>query len=122
MDPINQTISQQPVSELSSMNNTSVFNTQLSSDSKDGKSKRVGPIIVALIIVLLLVIAALYIFASRIEQQTVPTSDTATAANTVNENQATIKMVTPVTNTADDLNSLQNDLDASMEGVDVQAF
>ncbi len=74
--------------------------------------KKVGPIIATLVIVLILIIGALYIFASRMNQQVLP-SDTTTETTTT---------VKTVTNTADDVNSLQNDLNSSSNGLNSQSF
>ena len=75
--------------------------------------KKVGPIIATLVIVLILIIGALYVFASRMNLQVLP-SDTTTDATTT-----TVKAVT---NTADDVNSLQNDLNSSSNGLNGQGL
>jgi len=49
--------------------------------------KKVGPIIATLVIVLILIISALYLFASRLNEQAVPTDDT--TADTSTEEIAT---------------------------------
>ncbi len=79
--------------------------------------KKVGPIIATLIIVLILIIAALYLFASKINQPTVPSNDTASNDSAVN-----VDTVKPVTNTSDDPAALQADLNASTNGLDGQNF
>jgi hypothetical protein len=76
--------------------------------------KKVGPIVATLIIVLVLIIAALYLFASKVSQPAVPTDTTAAT------NDSTLPAATP--NSADDINSLQNDLDNSTNGLDNQNF
>ena len=91
----------------SGMNNGSGSPT--ASDSKG--HKKVGPIIAALVITLVLIIAALYIFASSLNQQAVPTDDVTAAAS-----------VQPITNNSTDVQSLQNDLDNSTTGLDNQNF
>ncbi|MFA6295283.1 MAG: hypothetical protein WC666_02565 [Candidatus Paceibacterota bacterium] len=152
MDPINQPVPQQPQtvgtqpqtgsvppitvnsapvynSQPSPVNSAPAYNNQpspvTSPATNISKPKKVGPIIVALIVVLILVIVALYTFASSINKETVPVYDTSAINVPANENQAAVvtpEVVTPVTNTADDLQSLQNDLDASIKGVDSQTF
>ncbi|MFA6078830.1 MAG: hypothetical protein WC779_03685 [Candidatus Omnitrophota bacterium] len=109
------------------MNNAPRYGTPPSfSANTTGKSKKVGPIVVALVVVLILVIVALYMFASRIDKQNVLPADNASALNAAaNGNQAaamTPEIVTPVTNTANDPQSLQTDLNASIKGVDAQTF
>jgi hypothetical protein len=75
--------------------------------------KKVGPIIATLIIVLILIIAALYMFASRLNQQAVPTDD-------MTDLGTTTQTVQPITGKSDDINSIQTDLNASTNGVDQQ--
>jgi len=84
--------------------------------------KKVGPIIATLVIVLILIIAALYVFASRLNQQAVPTDES--TAPTVDNNYATTTstQVQPVSSKADDVKSLQADLNVSTYGVDSQNF
>jgi Tfp pilus assembly protein PilN len=77
--------------------------------------KRVGPIVVSLVVVLVLVIVVLYIFASRINQSA--TGDTLPTDQIV-----TTTEVKTVTSTADDVQSLSNDLNASVQGLDAQTF
>ena len=100
MDPINNQTQPSPVPPTSS----------------NGEQKKVGPIIATLIIVLILIIAALYMFASRINQQAIPTDDNTLA------DQGTTTQVQPVTGKSDDINSIQADLNASTKGVDQQSF
>ena len=81
--------------------------------------KKVGPIVVTLVVVLILVIVALYIFASKISQPNpADTAETETVATTTVSQQ----QVPTVTNTADDPQSLKNDLDTSVSGLDTQNF
>ena len=83
--------------------------------------KKVGPIIGTLVIILILVIAALYIFASHVNQQALPT-DASTQGASASQASADQQSVQPVTNKADDVQSLQADLNASTNGVDNQNF
>ena len=75
--------------------------------------KKVGPIVATLIIVLVLIIAALYVFASKVNQPAIPTDasmgETASTSNTV-------------PNSPQDIQSLQNDLNSSTNGLDKQNF
>ncbi|MFA6554405.1 MAG: hypothetical protein WCS89_02740 [Candidatus Paceibacterota bacterium] len=89
--------------------------------------KKVGPIVAGLVVIIILIVVALYILASRVNQQSTPVDNT-TAINdlistdttpVVTETPAEIK---PVTGTSDDLQSLQADLDTSIEGVDAQSI
>jgi len=79
------------------------------------EQKNVGPIISTLVIVLILIMATLYIFASHISQQTLPT-------DALIESTSTQTAVQPVTNNSDDTNSIQSDLNASTKGLDNQNF
>lgn len=87
--------------------------------------KKVGPIIAILVIVLVLVIAALYLFASRINQQTtlINAENTPITNTSIPNNEAAAsESVQAVINTSDDLQSLQNDLNVSTDGLDSQNF
>jgi hypothetical protein len=88
----------------------------------DNGHKKVGPIIATLVIVLILIIAALYLFASRINQQSVPTDTTTADSTSANSIAAATQSVQPVTGTADDPTALQSDLNASTKGLDSQNF
>ena len=113
MDPINP----QPAQ--------SAYQPTQAQPSLEPQHKKVGPIIAILIIVLVLIIGALYLFASRINEeqpvneQTVATDSTQPASNSSAESQQTVK---PITNNADDISSLQNDLNDSTKGLDNQNF
>lgn len=72
------------------------------------ETKKAGPIIAILIIVLVLIIAALYLFASRVSEEPIP-GDSNSAAS-----------VTPLTNTSDDVDAIQKDLDSATNGIDGQ--
>ena len=95
------------------------INTQNSSGMMNGMppspstEKKVGPIVGALIIVLILIIAALYFFGSRLNNQTpVETSS--------QSSQEAVNMTATATQAsqADDVDSLQADLDVQMKDVD----
>ena len=75
--------------------------------------KNIGPIIITLVVVLVLIIGGLYIFASRMSLQTLP-SDALAPATTTD--------VKVITNKADDVKSLQNDLKSATDGLDSQAI
>ena len=75
--------------------------------------KKVGPIVAILVVALVLIVGALYIFASRMNQQ--PTDGTSDTASTQTS-------VQPVTNSADDVNSTEADLNTSVNGLDSQNF
>ena len=83
--------------------------------------KKIGPIVVTLVIVLVLIIVALYIFASRIGQP----DDSEMTDSTVPATTTAIQQPQPVptvTSTADDVQSLKNDLNTSVKGLDSQNF
>ena len=82
-----------------------------------GAPKKVGPIIVGLIVVLVLIVVGLYMFASR------PATDKGMVEFKTNTSSSTVvQTVKPITNTADDAQSLQNDLNNSTTGIDSQNF
>lgn len=83
--------------------------------------KKVGPIIAILIIILVLIIGALYLFASRINQEQVP-ADSTVAASSASNSTLSDTSVQAVTNTSDDVGSLEADLNASTKGLDGQNF
>lgn len=110
MDPLAQQPQQSPI-----QTNSMPVNTPTNTPSEN---KKVGPIIAILVVVLILIIGAIYLFASRVNQQ-VP-SDTNIADNSLTSSQP--ETVTPVTNKADDINSIEADLNASTNGLDNQNF
>jgi len=72
--------------------------------------KKSGPMIAGLAIILIIIIGALYMFAARSQAPVIPTEDATTAE------------VQPVTNTSDDVSSLEADLNTSVDGIDSQNF
>ena len=99
-------------------------NNGMSSDSSE--HKKVGPIIAMLVIVLVLIIVALYLFASKVNNQQFPVENT-TATSSMSEATETAAVnqaisIQPIINTADDVQSLQNDLNKSIDGLDSQSF
>jgi len=93
--------------------------------------KKVGPIVAILVIVLVLVMAALYLFASRLNtnapatsvvSNTITTAPAATETANVNQLVTPTPSVAPITNTADDPQSLSNDLNSATQGLDNQSF
>jgi len=97
------------------------------------KPKKFGPIIAILIVILVVVIVALYLLASKVSVN-VPNTDCIDGVDCLpsqslsadNTPAAPIEVapvdVAPITNTNDDLNSLQADLDASINGIDTQTI
>ena len=75
--------------------------------------KKIGPTIAVLVIVLVLVIAALYFFASGINDTVLPGGEPLTGEPSLAPDGSGV-----ITNTADDLDSLQKDLDASIPEVE----
>ena len=84
--------------------------------------KKVGPIIAILVIVLVLIIITLYLFASRINQPAIPDDTTPTSDAAVPTDLSATVQVQPITGTATDVSSLQNDLNNSTKGLDGQNF
>src|SRR5690242_16756626 len=104
-----------PNSNQPGMPNTTPISPMQGRPMPANGQKKVGPIIATLVIVLILIIAALYLFASRINQPSLP-SDTSTDSASASQS------VQPVTGTSDDPHSLQNDLNNSTTGLDKQNF
>ena len=98
--------------------NTQQTYTPPNSPTNTGSSpKKTSMAIVMLVVALILILAALYLFASRMDSS-VPNTTDSTNASAVNEAPA----VAPVTNTSDDMDSIQADLNASTQGVDGQSI
>lgn len=96
------------------------INTQNSSGMMNGMppvpstEKKVGPIVGALIIVLILIIAALYFFGSKLNTQApIETQEQQASLDKANGTEMTASAAQ-----ADDINSLQADLDMQMKDVD----
>lgn len=108
-------------SNNSAPGNTSPINN---TPSTAEKPKKIGPIITILIIILIIVIVALYSLASRVSVTNTSLDTSAVIDNQMMSSASPTpvapKDITPVTNTADDLKSLQNDLDTSISGIDTQ--
>ncbi len=83
-----------------------------------GAPKKVGPIIMSSVVVLVIIAVSIYFFASRAEHSSVTAPTKQTGASTT----TTVQTVKPITNTADDPQSLQNDLNNSTTGLDSQNF
>jgi hypothetical protein len=86
---------------------------QANPNDHNNTEKKVGPIIASLIIILILLITALYVFASRISQPVTPNDGPSTDAVTA---------VPPIAGTSTDLQSIQNDLNASTKGLNSANF
>jgi len=80
--------------------------------------KKVGPIIAIMVILLVLVMAAIYMFASRLNKQPA-TNNTGYNSNLEFTAQ---QPVAPVTNSSDDISSIETDLNSSTNGLDGQNF
>ena len=86
-------------------------------------NKKMGPIVATLIIVLVLIIGILFMIASRLNKNTTPI-DSASVANSpilnTDNNVEPQTNIEPISDTSDDLQSIQNDLDKSISGIDEQ--
>ena len=76
--------------------------------------KKTGPMIGILVVVLILIIGALYLFASKLSTPATPSDETSMMDSS--DNSAAVQNVQPVTNTSDDVQSLQNDLNSANVG------
>jgi hypothetical protein len=91
--------------------------------TNNSEHKKVGPIIATMVIVLVLIVAALYVFASQVNKQTMPIIDNSMVNNSPVSSQPAIQStVQTIQNNADDIQSLQNDLNKSTDGIDSQNF
>jgi len=89
--------------------------------------KKIGPIIAILIIVFVLIIAALYLFASKYSKyderpRNIIPENTAPITKNIEANVNNLPSVKTITNTSDELQDLQNDLNSSTNGLDNQNF
>lgn len=116
-----------PVQSPAPANNIVPPNFTVGNMPKSGNSKKVGPIVAGLVVIIILIVVALYVLASRVNQQATPIDNTTATNNSIPTDTtplvpATEVEVKAVTGTADDLQSLQADLNASTNGVDAQSI
>jgi len=102
----------------------SIPTNPLNSQMPPKDHKKVGPIVATLVVILIIIIGILYFIASKVNQQVIPTDNSAIATDNsnapINAAPSAAPTVTPITNKADDLNSLNADIKASANGVDSQ--
>ncbi|MFA6404646.1 MAG: hypothetical protein WCW03_01440 [Candidatus Paceibacterota bacterium] len=106
------------------INNIDISSQNMTSPEGDNH-KKVGSTIAILVVVFVLIIAALYIFASQLwTSNNVENTDinTNTAMNTDTIRTITKESVQPVTNTDVDVQSLEEDLNTAVDGLDAQNF
>ncbi len=85
-------------------------------------SKKVGPIIAIFVVVIIVIAAILYFIGANSNKQIIPPADNSpVATQQADVNRATTS-VQPITNSTDDIQSLQNDLNNSTTGIDSQNF
>ncbi len=90
------------------------------------KSNKVGPIIAILVLIIVIAIVVVYLLSSKVSvnapapENLSPVSTESIIAEENQDADLTPQEITPVTNTNDDLDSLQADLDASIDGLDSQ--
>lgn len=86
--------------------------------------KKVGPIVAIAIAVVVIIAVAIYMFSSRytvVNPTTQQTTETGANVNNAVSEQNIVTpeaTVAPISNTTDDLDSLQNDLDSSIKGLE----
>jgi flagellar biosynthesis/type III secretory pathway M-ring protein FliF/YscJ len=84
--------------------------------------KKMGPIIAIAVAVVVIIAVAIYMFSSRYTVVNPTTQTTETGANVnnavVEQNVPSPEAVMPITNTKDDIDSLQKDLDTSIDGLE----
>ncbi len=130
MDQQNTYQPQSPIQQNQTPSSIPPINTTSVSYNSE-KNRKFGPIIAISIIILVVIIVAIYLFASQIGPSTTTQDSVNTGANIIsatpdqNTNttvNATPQTIAPVSNTADDVNSLQKDLDSSIQGIDTQSI
>ncbi len=80
-----------------------------------GSNKKIGPTIAIFVILIILISIAIFLFASKANHNQLPPLENS-------QSIATQQAVEPITNTNDDVHSLQTDLNNSTTGVDTQNF
>jgi len=121
--PQSQTQQSQPTSSIPPINTTSIsYNSE--------KPRKFGLIIVIAIVVLIIIAVGIYLFASSmsisnpVQENITGTNTQPVITNQVVETQVnyTPQDITPITNNIDDINSLQKDLDNSINGLESQSI
>ncbi|MFA6315134.1 MAG: hypothetical protein WC648_02085 [Candidatus Paceibacterota bacterium] len=108
----NPTSGQSPYSTPSPLNPV----TPTSPQNNDASHRKVGPVIVTLVVVLIVVIGALYLLASKINKESVPSE------NSTYSQVESASDVPTVTNPSDEVMDIQQDLEVSTSGLDEQNF
>jgi uncharacterized protein HemX len=108
-------------SSFSPLNDTSTAPVSPGTTDNKTSNKKVGPIMIVLVVVLAVIIVTLYLFASRLNEPNLPQNNNIGMNNTINEN-VTDQVVAPITDKADDIQSLEADLNKSIDGLDTQNF
>ena len=85
-------------------------------------SKKIGPIIAIFVILVVIIAAILYFVGANFNKQAPPSNDNSSVATQQADVSQAVSSVQPITNTSDDVQSLQNDLNNSTTGVDSQNF
>lgn len=94
------------------------------------RSRHIGPIVAVLVVLLIIIVFSIY-FVSKQFDITNPDSNTSTSVSTEDtnidlnsqfeQNSASVSStIAPISNTKDDLESLQMDLNTSIDGIDAQ--
>lgn len=122
MDQQNQTSFPNPNEPIQSPANPNIYQNNLT----DNNPRKFGPIIVITIIILIIIAVGIYLFSSKISTpdptiQNNITVEENTPAITPDQNNVP-ETIAPVSNTDDDVNSLQNDLDMSIQGIEAQSI
>lgn len=123
MDQQNQASFSNQNEPIPSPVNPNVYQNNLT----DNKSRKFGPIIVITIIILIIIAVGIYLFSSQISTNSAVENNNAI---TTQENTLTItpdqnnvpEVITPISNTDDGVDSLQKDLDMSIEGIEAQSI
>jgi uncharacterized membrane protein YjfL (UPF0719 family) len=89
----------------------------------DGSNhKKIGPIITTFVTIIVIIALALYLFASKSNNQQLIPNDNSSVATEQSSAGKSSGSIQTITNTSDDVQSIQNDLNNSTIGIDSQNF
>lgn len=92
----------------------------------DNKPRKFGLIIIIALIIVIIIALAIYLFSSKMNSNSALQSNTDTEVTTPvitqDQNNDTAKDIAPISNTNDDIDSLQQDLNMSIDGIETQSI
>ena len=125
MDQQNQTAFPNPNEPIQSPVNPNIYQNNLT----DSNSRKFGPIIVITIIILIIIAVGIYLFSSQISANSTVQNNIAVEQTTpmttpaiIPDQTITPEVITPISNTDDGIDSLQKDLEMSIDGIEEQSI